>query len=44
MVRRVVPTRAEMTGWMIAMLVAVLVYVPSAFVTLIGGGLASASC
>ena len=38
------PSRREMTVWMIAILVAVLAYVPSAFVTLIGEGLASASC
>lgn len=38
------PNRREMTTWMVAILVAVLVYVPSAFITLIGEGLASASC
>ena len=37
-------SRREMAAWMIAILVAVLAYVPSAFVTLIGEGLASASC
>ena len=38
------PSRREMTAWMVAILGAVLVYVPSAFFTLIGEGLSSASC